>query len=88
MVVLILLLLILGIYILFSPGVRQDFLTKMGGEDEKWQGEDLQPKYQDGVPYTPTLDKPFNDPEVPNRPVKKKTNPRTKTKKRRKKVKK
>ena len=43
MVVLILLLLVVGIWILFSPSVRNDFMYKMG-DDQRWTGEDIQPE--------------------------------------------
>ena len=67
----ILLLLILGaifVYLLFSKGFWMDRFMK----SSKWEGEDVEPHYQEGTPFTPALEKPFNDPEVPNRPSKKK----------------
>ena len=66
-----LLLLILGaimVYILFSKGFWMDRFM----QNDKWEGEDIEPHYQEGTPFTPALEKPFNDPEVPNRPSKKK----------------
>ena len=81
----ILLLLILGaimVYILFSKGFWMDKFM----QSRKWEGHDIEPEYntnqhnksideaisQEKIPYTPSLDIPFNDPEVPNRPSKKK----------------
>ena len=72
-----LLLLILGAiitYILFSKGFWLDRFM----QDRKWEGEDIEPHYQEGTPFTPALEKPFNDPEVPNRPSKKKPKKKTK----------
>ena len=71
----VLLLLILGaimVYILFSKGFWMDRFMK----SSKWEGEDIEPHYQEGTPFTPALEKPFNDPEVPNRPLKKKAKPK------------
>ena len=71
----ILLLLILGalmVYLLFSKGFWMDRFMR----STKWEGEDVEPHYQEGTPFTPALEKPFNDPEVPNRPSKKKPKPR------------
>ena len=67
----VLLLLILGaimVYILFSKGFWMDRFM----QNDKWEGEDVEPHYQEGTPFTPALEKPFNDPEVPNRPSKRK----------------
>ena len=75
----VLLLLILGaimVYILFSKGFWMDRFMK----SSKWEGEDIEPNYQEGTPFTPALEKPFNDPEVPNRPSKKKKPRKSKTK--------
>ena len=89
----VLLLMILGalmVYLLFSKGFWMDRFM----QSRKWEGQDVEPEYntnqdiheaisqenQEGIPYTPSLDIPFNDPEVPNRPSKKKTK---KTKKKR-----
>ena len=55
-------------YILFSKGFWLDRFM----QDRKWEGEDIEPHYQEGTPFTPALEKPFDDPEVPNRPLKKK----------------
>ena len=85
----IILLLILGAiitYILFSKGFWLDRFM----QNRKWEGHDIEPEYntnqkideaisQEKIPYTPSLDIPFNDPEVPNRPSKK---PKPKGKKR------
>ena len=77
-----LLLLILGAiitYLLFSKGFWLDRFM----QTREWKGEDIEPEYntnqsihdaisQEKVPFTPSLDIPFDDPEVPNRPSKKK----------------
>ena len=68
----IVLLLILGailIYLLFSKGF---WLDKYMRDGNNWKGEDIHPDYQENIPFTPSLEKPFDDPEVPNRPIKKK----------------
>ena len=73
----VLLLMILGalmVYLLFSKGFWMDRFM----QSEKWEGEDVEPRYQEGTPFTPALEKPFNDPEVPNRPSKKKPKPKKK----------
>ena len=76
-----LLLLILGaimVYILFSKGFWMDRFM----QSRKWEGQDIEPEYntnqdihdaisQEKIPFTPSLDIPFEDPEVPNRPLKK-----------------
>jgi hypothetical protein len=79
-----LLLLILGAiitYLLFSKGFWLDRFM----QDRKWEGQDIEPDYntnqdkqsihdaisQEKIPYTPALNIPFEDPEVPNRPSKK-----------------
>ena len=90
----VLLLLILGaimVYILFSKGFWMDRFM----QSRKWEGQDIEPEYntnqdkqsihdaisQEKIPFTPSLDIPFEDPEVPNRPLKKAKKPRkTKTK--------
>ena len=75
----ILLLLILGalmVYLLFSKGFWMDRFMR----STKWEGEDVEPHYQEGTPFTPALEKPFNDPEVPNRPSKKKPTKKPKKK--------
>ena len=66
----VLLLMILGaimVYLLFSKGFWMDRFM----QTSKWEGEDVSPNYQEGTPFTPALEKPFDDPEVPNRPSKK-----------------
>ena len=78
----VLLLLLLGaimVYILFSKGFWLDRFM----QSREWEGEDVEPEYntnqqsihdaisQEKVPFTPSLDIPFEDPEVPNRPLKK-----------------
>jgi hypothetical protein len=40
-------------------------------ERNSWSGEDVEPQYQEGTPFIPSLDTPFEDPEVPYRPSKK-----------------
>ena len=67
----VLLLLFLGaimVYILFSKGFWLDRFM----QNDKWEGEDIEPRYQEGTPFTPALEEKFDDPEVPNRPSKKK----------------
>ena len=85
-----LLLLILGaimVYILFSKGFWMDRFM----QSRKWEGQDIEPEYntnqdihdaisQEKIPFTPSLDIPFEDPEVPNRPLKKKTTKKPKKK--------
>jgi len=81
-----LLLILVGLltYMIFSPtsiiGPWLDRHCKR--ERESWSGEDVEPHYQEGTPFTPALEKPFDDPEVPNRPSKKKPKPKPKGKKR------
>jgi len=86
----VLLLMILGaimVYLLFSKGFWMDRFM----QNREWEGQDIEPKYntnqdihdaisQEKIPFTPSLDIPFNDPEVPNRPSKKKKPKRPKTK--------
>ena len=89
----VLLLLVLGAvfaYLFFSKGCWLDKYCK--DERESWNGSDVEPDYninqhnksideaisQEGVPYTPSLEVPFEDPEVPNRPSKKKPKKKTK----------
>ena len=80
----ILLLLILGAiitYLLFSKGLWLDKYCK--NERKSWNGSDVEPNYntnQEKVPFTPSLDIPFDDPEVPNRPSKKKPTKKPKKK--------
>ena len=91
----VLLLLVLGgvmVYMVFSPtSLIGPWLDKYCKEEKrKWGGEDITPDYktnihdaisQEKIPFTPALEIPFDDPEVPNRPSKKKAKPRkTKTK--------
>ena len=87
----VLLLLFLGAiitYLFFSKGLWLDKYCKE--EKRKWGGEDVTPEYntnqdihdaisQEKVPYTPALDIPFDDPEVPNRPSKKSRKKKTAT---------
>ena len=93
----VLLLLILGAiitYLFFSKGFWLDrFMCS------KWEGQDIEPEYntnqqkqdihdaisQEGIPFTPSLNTPFEDPEVPNRPSKKSKKKVVKRKTRRKK---
>ena len=89
----VLLLLLLGaimVYILFSKGFWMDRFM----QSRKWEGQDVEPEYntnqqsiheaisQEKVPFTPSLDIPFNDPEVPNRPSKKSRKKKKRTYKR------
>ena len=89
----VLLLLLLGaimVYILFSKGFWLDRFM----QTREWEGEDVEPEYntnqqsiheaisQEKVPFTPSLDIPFNDPEVPNRPSKKSRKKKKRTYKR------
>ena len=92
----------LMLYMLFSPtSLIGPWLDKYCREEKrKWGGEDITPDYntnqnkqnihdaisQEKVPFTPALEIPFEDPEVPNRPSKpKKTKTKRKYKKRSKK---
>ena len=84
----VLLLMILGalmVYLLFSKGFWMDRFM----QSRKCEGQDIEPDYNTGqdihdaisqekVPFTPSLDIPFEDPEVPNRPSKKKPKKKTK----------
>ena len=84
----VLLLLLLGAifaYLFFSKGFWLDRFM----QDRKWEGQDIEPDYntnqdihdaisQEKVPFTPSLDIPFDDPEVPNRPSKKPKKPKKK----------
>ena len=86
----VLLLLVLGAiitYLLFSKGFWLDKYCRE--EKRKWGGEDITPEYntnqdihdaisQEKVPFTPALDIPFDDPEVPNRPSKTTKKPKKK----------
>ena len=67
MVIFIIILGALATYLLLDIRTRTD---KWSSKCDVWSGEDIQPEYnvdQEGIPYTPSLDNPFNDPEVPNR---------------------
>ena len=67
MVLLVIILGALAAYLLLDKNTRTN---KWSDKQDAWEGEDMQPDYnagQVGVPFTPTLDTPFNDPEVPNR---------------------
>ena len=88
----VLLLLLLGaimVYILFSKGFWLDRFM----QNREWEGQDIEPEYntnqsiheaisQEKVPFTPSLDIPFEDPEVPNRPSKKSRKKKKRTYKR------
>ena len=78
---LVLLLALVGMitYLLFTPCKWLDDYAQEG--KEQWTGEDIGSGFssehrqvihrdQEGVPFVKTLDVPFNDPEVPNRPAK------------------
>ena len=90
----ILLLLVLGaifMYLLFSKGFWLDKWAKDSNDErEKWGGEDITPEYntnqqihdaisQENIPFTPSLEVQFDDPEVPNRPSKKSKKKKTST---------
>ena len=84
------LLLVLGgllTYMVFSPtSLIGPWLDRhCRKERDAWSGEDIEPQYQEGTPFIPSLDTPFDDPEVPNRPSKKKTPKKKRVYKRRKK---
>ena len=67
MVVFIIILGALATYLLLDKRTRTD---KWSSKCDAWSGEDIEPEYnvdQEGIPYVPSLDKPFDDPEVPNR---------------------
>ena len=72
----------LFIWLLFSEkSWIADALDKYAQDEKEYSlGEDIEPNYQEGKPFVKSLDKPFNDPEVPNRPLKKKVKAKTKTK--------
>ena len=90
------LLLVLGgllTYMVFSPtSLIGPWLDKYCKEEKRrWSGEDITPDYntnqdihdaisQEGIPFTPSLEIPFDDPEVPNRPSKKTSKKKTKKK--------
>ena len=76
MVVLIIILGALAAYLLLDKNTRTN---KWSDKQDAWSGEDIQPDYntgQEGIPFTPSLDEPFNDPEMPNRPSKKLKKPK------------
>jgi hypothetical protein len=84
------LLLVLGglmVYMVFSPtSLIGPWLDKYCKEEKRrWSGEDIEPHYQEGTPFVKTLDIPFEDPEVPNRPSKSKPKKKRKYTKRKKK---
>ena len=86
----VLLLLVLGgllTYMVFSPtSLIGPWLDRhCRKERDAWSGEDIEPQYQEGTPFIPSLDTPFDDPEVPNRPSKKKKPKKKRVYKRRKK---
>ena len=101
MVLLVIILGALAAYLLLDKNTRTN---KWSDKQDAWSGEDIEPEYmerfcreknvdQEGIPFTPSLDNPFNDPEVPNRtkkPKRKKKGylPVVKNQKKRKKVKK
>ena len=67
MVVLVIILGALAAYLLLDKNTRTN---KWSDKQDAWEGEDVEPDYnagQVGVPFTPSLDTPFDDPEVPNR---------------------
>ena len=87
MIILLLILGAIGTYLLFSKGFWMDRFM----QNRKWEGQDIEPEYNTGqdihdaisqekVPFTPSLDIPFDDPEVPNRPSKQTSKKKTKKK--------
>ena len=76
------LLLVLGgvlLYLIFSPtSLIGPWLDKYCREEKRrWSkspdvAETIEPNYQENIPFTPSLEKSFDDPEVPNRLSKKK----------------
>ena len=85
MVLLLLILGAIFAYLFFSKGFWLDkWMRDSKDEREKWSGSDIQPDYntnqqqsindaisQEKIPYTPSLEVQFDDPEVPNRLSKK-----------------
>ena len=85
MILLLLVLGAIFIYLFFSKGFWLDkWMRDSKDEREKWSGSDIQPDYntnqqqsindaisQEKIPYTPSLEVQFDDPEVPNRLSKK-----------------
>ena len=73
-----LLLILVGLltYMIFSPtSIIGPWLDRHCKREDKWTGEDVGEspfKIQEGTPFTPALEEKFDDPEVPNRPSKKK----------------
>ena len=74
---LVLLLVLAGLltYLLFSPkSILGPYLDNLcQDKKDQWTGETIgeQPfKVQEGTPFTASLEEPFDDPEVPNRPKK------------------
>ena len=64
-------------YLLFSPkSIIGPYLDKLcQDKKDKWTGETIGEspfKVQEGTPFTPSLTESFDDPEVPNRPSKRK----------------
>ena len=86
-----LLLILVGLltYMIFAPSsIIGPWLDRHCKREDKWTGEDVGEspfKIQEKVPFTPSLDVPFDDPEVPNRPSKKKKPKKKRVYKRRKK---
>ena len=84
MVLLVIILGALAAYLLLDKNTRTN---KWSDKQDAWSGEDVEPEYmerfcreknvnQEGIPYTPSLNIPFDDPEVPARlkkPKKRKT---------------
>ena len=100
MVLLLLILGAIITYLFFSKGFWLDKWARDSQDERKgWSGEDIEPEYnsnqqkqdihdaisQEGIPFTPSLNTPFEDPEVPNRPSKKSKKKVVKRKTRRKK---
>ena len=86
-IMMVLLIIILGVLVTYLLLDKNTRTNKWSDKQDAWEGEDVEPEYmerfcreknvnQEGIPFTPTLDTPFNDPEVPARlkkPKKRKT---------------
>ena len=91
MLLLLLVLVCVMTYMLFSPtSIIGPWLDRHCIRGAKWKGDDIEPEYNTGqkihdaisqekVPFTPSLDVPFEDPEVPYRPLKKSKKRKTAT---------
>ena len=77
-IMMVLLIIILGVLVTYLLLDKNTRTNKWSDKQESWNGEDIKPEYMEkfcreknvdleGIRYTPSLDNPFNDPEVPNR---------------------